>query len=174
MREITKRRAETRAPHREVTSMKLGLGLKVFTGVLIFTVLPVSACGTPGSPPVESGSSKPEAGDTGSWELLNADQITPASTTVRIGVTRTSCASGITGTVLEPEIKLKATRIVIRAVLEVQKPGGYTCQSNDLVPITVELPRPIGQLALFDAACLDSHNLTTAFCADDAGVRWKP
>jgi hypothetical protein len=152
----------------------------LFAGTLTSTAMVMCGCGAAGPPSVGSDTSTPatsaasETGDTASWELLEADQVTTESTTIQIGVTRISCASGITGTVLEPQIQVEATRIVIRALVETQKPGGYNCQSNNVVPITVKLPSSIGHHELFDAVCLDSHQLTTASCAYDQGIRWKP
>lgn len=161
--------------------MKRRHGFVLIAGVLACTALTISGCDSAGSKPAETGPQQelsaaptPESGDTGSWELVDPAQVTPESTTLRMGVTRNDCASGITGKVLDPQVQVEAARIVIRAVVETQKPGGYTCQSNDTVPITIELPTPIGQRELFDAACLDSFELTTATCAYDQGVRWHP
>lgn len=156
-------------------------GMCLVAAVLACMSLTISGCGTAGSEPAEtgqqqvkSGTPTPESGDTGSWELVSPAEVTPESTTLRIGVTRNDCASGITGKVLEPQVQVETTRIVIRAVVETQKPGNYTCQSNNKVPVTVELANPIGTRELFDAACLDSHLLTTSTCAYDQGVRWHP
>ena len=158
---------------------KHGLGL--FAGILACTALAISGCGSAEAPPagtvpqqVPSIAPPPETGETGAWELVSPAHVTPESTTLRIGVTRNECASGITGKVLEPQVEVEATRIVIRAVVEKQQPGGYTCPSNNIVPVTVELPSPIGKRELFDAVCLDSHQLTTATCAYDLGIRWHP
>lgn len=121
----------------------------------------------------EPGKNVSNAGDTASWELLNAAEITPESTVLRLGVTRIQCASGITGTVLEPELQINGEQIVIRTSVESQEPGEYSCQGNNVVPITVNLQSPIGERELFDAACLDTDTLATAFCVD-GGVRWRP
>ncbi len=110
----------------------------------------------------------------GSWKLVHPGEVTAESTTLYIEVTRESCAGGETGKVLTPEVQEEAGRFVIRTPVEPIKDGYYTCQSNNWVPITVVLPAPIGDRELFDAACLDSFTLTTATCAYDQGVRWKP
>ena len=121
----------------------------------------------------EPGESVSNAGDTASWELLNAAEITPESTVLHLGVRRIECASGVTGTVLEPELQITGEQILIRTSVESQEPGAYTCPGNNVVPITVNLPSPMGERELFDAACLDTDRLSTAFC-DDGGVRWRP
>ncbi|TFB52578.1 hypothetical protein [Cryobacterium tagatosivorans] len=139
-----------------------------------------SGCSAPGPDPGGATATSPEpgksisnAGETASWELLNAAEITPESTVLRLGVTRIECASGITGTVLEPEIQCDGEQIVIRTSVETPEPGDYSCPGNNMVPITVHLQSPVGQRQLFDAACLDAETLATAFCVD-GGVRWRP
>lgn len=89
------------------------------------------------------------------------------------GVTRASCAGGVTGKVLEPVVETAAERITITTNVEPLPLGGYTCQSNDIVPIAVQLAEPGGNRELFDAICLDSFRLTTADCLDE-GIRWRP
>jgi len=159
------------------------IGPILFAGLYICMAIVTSGCSSatpraassaPSIPTIKAAAATASPADTGSWRLLNAKQVTAESTTIRIGVTRNACASGITGKVLEPQVQVEASRIVIRAVLEAQKPGGYFCPSNNIVPITVKLPGPIGHHNLFDAVCLDSHQSTMPWCDDDQGVRWKP
>ena len=145
-----------------------------FVGLLTFTALVASACESVAPQSSESGSSKTEAGDEASWELLNPSEITAQTTKLKIGVTRIDCANGVTGQVLEPQLQFESTRIVIRAVVEKQNPGSYDCPSNNVVPVTIDLPNPVGNRELFDAACLDSRMQNTTMCADVNGIRWKP
>jgi hypothetical protein len=148
-------------------------------GALASAALMMSSCGSAGTQPVESGAPatkttvKSQEGAPASWELLNADEVTAKSTTLRIGVERGTCAGGFTGKVLQPQIQVEATRIVIRTDVEAIKDGVYTCQSNEVVPYTVELPAAVGNHELFDSFCLDSNNLRMSMCAD-GGVRWRP
>jgi len=113
----------------------------------------------------------------GSWKLVNPGEVTPESTTVHIEVTRDTCANGKTGKVLKPEIQEETGRVVIRTPVEPltgESGEVYFCQSNDWVPVTVELPSALGDRELFAAACLDSFILTTAICGEEQGIRWKP
>ncbi|WP_104109084.1 hypothetical protein [Arthrobacter sp. N199823] len=122
-----------------------------------------------GSPPSQS----PESGDPGEWKLLAPDQVTPESTTLQLGVSRASCAGGVTGEVLIPQLTYEAGRITIRTDVAPLPDGAYTCQSNDFVPITVELQEAVGSRELFDALCLDSNRAGHSYCMD-GGVRWAP
>ena len=133
-------------------------------GVVACTALLLSGCAS---------SAGVERGETGTWQLLNSAEITTASTTLRLGVTRVECASGETGAVLDPEVKVEADGIVIRTPVESLHISEATCQSNNVVPVTVELAEPLGQRDLLDAFCLDSSAGTTSFCSD-GGVRWRP
>lgn len=133
--------------------------------------LALTGCGsstpTPGSPP-SSGSGAP-----GEWKLLNPSEVTPEATTLHLGVSRASCAGGVTGDVLKPKVTLEAGRITIQTDVASLPDGLYTCQSNDYVPVTVELAEAVGNRELFDALCLDSNRASHSYCMD-GGVRWRP
>lgn len=158
-----------------------------FAAVAACAALAISGCGQPAPlgtalpAPLDVGTSMPPGaanGETsGTWKLLDPGEVTAESSTLRIEVSRLSCANGNTGNVLKPEITEEAGRVVIETPVEPLngKPGEvYFCQSNNWVPVAVELPTPVGDRELFDAACLDSFILTTTFCYEDLGVRWKP
>ena len=127
-----------------------GRGRRLLFTTLACTVLMISGCSSSNSQKVEPGAPTVEVGDDGTWELINAAEITPESTTLRLGVTRVGCASGKTGTVLEPQVQIEAERIVIRTLVE-PNPEGGSCPSNNVVPVTVELEEPVGDRELFDA-----------------------
>lgn len=131
----------------------------------------------PPTNPVEPGipSDGPaQVGDVGAWVLLNADQVTSASTEITIGVTRLACNGGVTGEVLEPVAEYTASHVIIRAdVAVIDHSIPATCQGNDEVPVTVQLAEPIGNRPLVDAACLAGEAVTTSFCASGP-VRWRP
>ncbi|WP_425863511.1 hypothetical protein [Arthrobacter sp. TWP1-1] len=99
--------------------------------------------------------------------------MTTESKTLELGVSRASCAGGVTGEVLTPKVTFEAGRITVKTDVAPLPEGGYDCQGNDFVPITVELQERVGERELFDAICLDCAFLTTAFCVD-GGVRWRP
>lgn len=158
------------------------LGRRLVIGALSCVVLFLSGCGTSASDfggtaaatrtASDTRSSAPQVGEIGTWELLESS-ITSDSTVLRLGVTRLGCASGTTGTVLEPVVQVEGERIVIRTDVEPLSPGGYTCQGNNSVPVTVELDEPVGKRELVDAACLEGLAVNTAACMDK-GVRWRP
>ena len=110
---------------------------------------------------------------TGTWELLNTGGITPESRTLQLGVTRLDCSGGLTGKVLDPEVRFEKDRILIRTDVEPLPEGAYTCEGNDSVPVTVDLAEPVGERALVDAACLGGDAVGTLPCSDGA-IRWRP
>lgn len=80
------------------------------------------------------------------------------------------CASGFTGTVLEPQVTYEAEQIVITTVVEPLDDEAATCPSNEWVAATVELSEPIGDRELIDGLCLEAEYAGTAHCMDPA--RW--
>jgi hypothetical protein len=74
---------------------------------------------------------------------------------------------------LTSKVTFEAGRITIQTDVAPLPEGGCDCQSNDFVPITVELQERVGDRELFDAICLDSDRLTHSYCMD-GGVRWRP
>ena len=110
----------------------------------------------------------------GTWELSNPAEVNVDSTTVHLNVTRISCSSGETGTVLSPEVMYETDRIVIRTPVAALPKGAYTCHGNNSVPLTVQLREPVGARQLVDGECLDEPSLDdTAFCLGGP-VRWHP
>lgn len=142
-----------------------GRRMMMLSGSFAGLSLAVSACG-------HSPAQGPDASGNGSWELLDAAGVSPETTRLQVGVVRTACAGGFTGTVLEPQVQFETKRIVIRTSVE-PRSGPADCQTNNVVPLEIELKEPIGNRELFDALCLDSAELTTSFCTD-GGVRWRP
>lgn len=114
-----------------------------------------------------------ETGETATWKIADG-RVSPDATHLTVAVSRLGCASGKTGTVLEPQLTYEPTRIVIwTPVVPLPKNVGYNCQSNDAVRTDVTLTEPIGQRALVDGACLHDDAARTSECLD-GGVRWKP
>lgn len=107
-------------------------------------------------------------GDPASWRLLDPDSVTVESRTLRVGVTRTDCAGGHTGQVLEPVVTYEDARVLIRTDVEPLPDGNYTCQGNEEVEIEVALDEPLGHRDLLDAACHDTD--VVAPC--DTIIQW--
>jgi hypothetical protein len=146
--------------------------LALFLGGCGASASDIGGAASPTETARDTRSSAPEMGDIGTWELLNSS-ITSDSTVLQLGVTRLACASGVTGAVLDPVVQVQRERIVIRTDVKALSPGGYTCQGNNSVPVTVELDEPVGKRELVDAACLEGRAVNTAACMDK-GVRWRP
>ena len=107
------------------------------------------------------------------WLLASPDEVSPASTSLKLGVERAACSNGVTGTVLEPEVAYESERIIIRSHVE-PIPGrdAVSCQGNNVVPVTVNLTEPVGDRALVDGVCLDENVVPATYCDQDDGVRW--
>lgn len=127
--------------------------------------VPSSSPGGDTAPPPE------QVGATATWELLEPEAVTPATQWLPVGVTRLDCASGETGTVLEPQVTVEDERIVIRTDVEKLADGAHDCQGNNTVEVEVSLGQPIGGRDLVDAACLEGDAIGTAACEESA-VRW--
>jgi len=96
--------------------------------------------------------------DSSNFELEATIQGFPDATTV-IGAT--------------PGIAYASQRIIITMNVEPLDPDMmYTCQTNDIVPVSVDLAEPIGERTLVDGACLNVVASGTSFCEDPSGTRW--
>lgn len=109
------------------------------------------------------------------WQLAADATVGPDSTNVEIEVTRVECASNFTGEAFAPVVTVSDDRVTIETTVESLAPGAAAeCPSNPWVPLTVELPEPLGERLLVDAACeIDATIATTSYC-DDEGIRWQP
>lgn len=123
--------------------------------------------------PRTSAAIPPQVGVTGVWELADPSRVSPASTSLKLKVTRMECASGHTGRILEPVVSYGASDIVIRTDVAQRRSTADTCQSNDWVTVTLALAEPVGDRQLIDAACLAGDAVRTSFCAAGA-ARWRP
>ncbi len=111
-------------------------------------------------------------GDVGMWQLPEGSDVTAQSTSFTIEVTRLACAGGVTGQVLEPAVEVTDTTVIIVARVSEQDDGEYECPSNDWVPVTVNLPGPIGSRQLVDGECELGESGYVSDCEDS--VRWDP
>ncbi|MGO1622995.1 hypothetical protein [Flaviflexus sp.] len=144
--------------------------------ILAVSLLLLSAC-QDSDPDSSTGSTDPTGSTTTSsegtvatWILVSQD-LTSESTTFDIGVMRVECAGGETGTVLDPAIDYEDGRILIEARVETLTDGEYTCQGNNVVPLTIELDEPIGERSLVDGVCHVPGGGIGGDCEGD-GVRW--
>ena len=123
-----------------------------------------------GSPAVSS--LEPLAGDVATWSLAPEELLDPKTTFLVVEVTRLGCASGITGTVLDPQIHYDETQVLLRTDVEKIGQGAHECQGNDAVPVEIHLDQPLGVRGLVDAACLQGEAVGAAACTE--AVRWAP
>ena len=114
-------------------------------------------------------------GEPAVWYVDPRQDMTPESTTFTALVSRMACNSGVTGNVLAPAIDAGPAEIVITfRVGPDERPGAATCQSNDEVPVEVELREPLGQRSLVDGECSQNDGAkTTGFCLPNA-TRFAP
>lgn len=139
---------------------------------------PISAeaSNAPSAPATSEVTSMADApGTLAVWQLAADSTVGPDSTSLEIEVTRVECASNFTGKVFAPVVTVADDRVTIEASVEPLASGAAAeCPSNPWVPLTVELPEPLGERLLVDAACgVDATIATTSYC-DDEGIRWQP
>lgn len=115
---------------------------------------------------------EPLAGDVATWSLAPDELLDPKTTFLVVEVTRLGCASGITGTVLDPQIQYNETQVLVRTDVEKMGSGAQDCQGNDAVPVEIHLDQSLGVREVVDAACLEGEAVGTAACID--AVRWAP
>jgi hypothetical protein len=108
------------------------------------------------------------AGDTATWRLLHPAGVGPRTTELAVGVTRLGCASGATGSVLDPVVEVGGAQVVITIEVEPLPDGPYECQGNETIEYVVNLPEPLGDRDLVDGACLAGEAVGTAACGDGA------
>ncbi|GAA1724862.1 hypothetical protein [Brachybacterium phenoliresistens] len=112
-----------------------------------------------------------EEGDQATWSLAPGQEVTAETTVLKLEATRTSCANGRTGELLEPVITVSESRVIVRIDAVPLKPGGYDCPGNDRVPVTVRLEEPVGDRELVDGGCLREDAREIGDCEDP--VRWS-
>lgn len=111
-------------------------------------------------------------GESATWELQQPDKITAESTELTIDVTRTACASGKTGEVLDPIARYEQDQIVIIARVAELADEVHDCQENDSVPVQITLAEPIGDRPLIDGECTEGKGADYLYCEEP--VRWSP
>lgn len=85
------------------------------------------------------------AGDVATWPLAPDRALDPKTTSLVVEVTRLGCASGITGTVLDPQIQYDETQVLLRTgIVEKIGLGTHDCQGNDAVPVEIHLDQSLG------------------------------
>ena len=141
--------------------------------VVATTTVPTPAATTEPPPQPAKATIPVQQGADAIWWLAAPKLVTSDTTSSRIMVSRLSCSSGKTGEIMEPVVSVGQDAIIIRADVQPNPPGGYNCPGNDSVAVLVELPEPIGNRPLLDAACLTGRAVDTAFCMDGP-ERWEP
>jgi hypothetical protein len=111
----------------------------------------------------------PARGSTPAGWQLDPAVLTVASTTFFASVTRTECASGITGDVGEPIVEMDTSEVVVTFRPPDLPPGPYTCGSNAPTVVEVDLGEPLGDRVLVDGGCLEDGRLPPNLCE-----RWRP
>jgi hypothetical protein len=112
----------------------------------------------------------PRGAETGTWAL--GATPSPESTELTLLVSRLECASGVTGDVLTPIVRVESERVVITTPVADNGSDDGECPSNDEVPVTVRLDAPLGDRALIDGACLEGEAVGLLLC--DPPERWLP
>lgn len=115
----------------------------------------------------------PLRGAVANWELIDPESVGPGSVKLVLGVSRLGCSNGKTGELLEPVVSVGVDEIVIRTDAEPLGEGPFRCPGNDMVEVELDLPEPVGDRLLVDAACLEGEGAGTGMCANGA-VRWRP
>lgn len=148
--------------------------MKKIVPIVAVSLLLLSACQSSdpnnGSGDPAGTTTNSSGGTTATWSLIS-DDVTAESTTFDIGVMRIECASGETGTVLDPVIDYEDDRILIEARVETLADGANNCLANNVVPLTIELNEPIGERSLVDGVCHIPGGGIGGDCEGD-GVRW--
>lgn len=111
-------------------------------------------------------------GDTATWELLDASDVSVDTTILEVGAVRLECASGVTGELLDPVIVYESDQVVITIDAASNGTGGATCQGNDVVPVTVKLSEPLGERNLVDGACvpMEMHGIAPCVTSERASA----
>jgi hypothetical protein len=151
--------------------------LLVYTSLLSLA----AACGaaaepSPAGPGGTSGagaSTSAAGGDAAVWFLAPDQDLQESSTTFTALVSRLGCNNGVTGQVLEPEIHMSESEVVVTFSVAGQH-GPADCQGNDQVPYEVDLGEPLQARTLVDGQCRPSGAAaSTSFCVPDA-TRFRP
>jgi hypothetical protein len=113
-------------------------------------------------------------GDPAVWFLGLDQELQESTTTFTALVSRLGCNDGVTGQVLEPEIRMSESEVVVTFSVAPKQPGPATCPDNDEVSYEVDLGEPLGARALVDGQCLPGGEAaTTSFCRPGA-TRFRP
>jgi heat shock protein HslJ len=108
------------------------------------------------------------------WTVAPGQDLNAETSEIAVLVTRLGCNSGVTGGVVEPDVRPEGNRVVLTFTVRPGEPSAADCPGNNQVPYAVELPEPIGNRQLVDGQCLPEGEATgTSFCQPD-GVRYSP
>ena len=104
------------------------------------------------------------------WDV-SGNNLTDASTTFSVQVTRVACNSGSTGVPLKSKIAYSDTEIVITLRVSPGEKGSRTCIGNQPVDRIVHLVEKIGHRALVDGECRAEDGPSTSSLCFGRGIR---
>lgn len=109
------------------------------------------------------------------WDLADPQAVVAESQELDLLVTRIGCGSGVTGDITVTKVMTSEDEVSIGLTVEPLKGDTHTCQSNEVVPYTIDLDEPLGQRTLIDASCASSKDSASevASCQQDA-IKWTP
>lgn len=113
-------------------------------------------------------------GEPAVWRLRDAADVSTASRSLTVEVTRLGCNGGMTGVVHDGRVEANDARVVVTFDVAATSPGAHTCPGNPWVPMEIELGEALGRRQLVDGACMpEGPAVGTGFCASGP-VRWTP
>ncbi|WP_335675536.1 DUF6174 domain-containing protein [Serinicoccus hydrothermalis] len=139
--------------------------------IVVALSLSLSGCATGSATAPGAAEGTAREGDTATWQIGSAPEVTQDGAVVNLLVTRLGCAGGVTGPVLDPVIDVEPNSVVISTPVEARS-GAANCLGNDTVPLEVQLgPDALGK-DLVDAACLDGAEAAGTAPCDPGPARW--
>lgn len=108
------------------------------------------------------------------WRLAPGAAIGADVTRIDVLVSRVGCNSGVTGDVLEPDIRESPDEVVVTFRVSPGEPAEADCPDNAAEPYTLVLDDPLGQRRLVDGGCLGGAAAAGTSECKDGGVRATP
>lgn len=95
--------------------------------------------------------------DGATWELVEGQQVTAATTALTVRVSPTGCTSGRIDDLRGPDVRVENDRMVVTYTVAVPRgfPGSAETCLGTFAERTLTLPEPLGHRMLVDATCPD-------------------
>lgn len=122
-------------PSSRLRAVRLAMTL-VTTSLL----MAMASCGSPGE--LDARGATGEVGARGAaavWTAAPNQSLEPGTSEFTVLVSRLGCNNGVTGEVLEPDVRLDAQRVVLTFAVEPNEPSAANCLGNDQVRFDVTL-----------------------------------